>query len=277
MVDNPPSPRPDEAALAVVTAKVRATVEETVGPSPASEPSCRPGLADKSSPGENTTALAIKEDAIGPSSMTTLYRHLGKEPVGVDKNVEGRARIPSDQMENSAGLAGESRKRSRGALDVEGDSDRRPLVIEVSPSPGRTKDKRRYLADSVDAGFAGESFTRPGYSRRPCKEPLALANEVDNTDESSPSPGGDAGEGSLKEMSSNDIHQAFQAFQAQGASLELALFHQLEHILAVERSAKEEIERRTAALEVELAETEWLLGHYQTINSRQSRIIQRLE
>ncbi|ONK60945.1 uncharacterized protein A4U43_C08F24390 [Asparagus officinalis] len=73
------------------------------------------------------------------------------------------------------------------------------------------RDMRRYLADSMDAGFAGESSPRPGLSRRPDKEPLALVDEVDGADESSPGPGGDAGEGSLKEMSSNDIHQAFQA------------------------------------------------------------------
>ncbi|ONK82112.1 uncharacterized protein A4U43_C01F36240 [Asparagus officinalis] len=110
------------------------------------------------------------------------------------------------------GSAGESRKRLRGALDVEGDSDRKPIEIEVAPSPRGTRDRRRVLADSVDAGFAGESSPRPGPSRRPGKEPLALANEVDGADESSPGPGGDIGEGSLKEMSSNDIHQAFQAY-----------------------------------------------------------------
>ncbi|ONK69434.1 uncharacterized protein A4U43_C05F22850 [Asparagus officinalis] len=97
-------------------------------------------------------------------------------------------------------------KRLKGALDVEGDSDRRPLIIEVAPSSGGTRDKRRDLANSVDVGFAGESSPRPGPSHRPDKEPLAPVNEVDGTDESSPGPGGDAIEGSLKEMSSNGIH-----------------------------------------------------------------------
>ncbi|ONK79551.1 uncharacterized protein A4U43_C01F7530 [Asparagus officinalis] len=139
------------------------------------------------------------------------------------------------------------------------------------------RDGRRDLADSMDAGFAGESFPRPGPSRRPGKEPLALVNKVDGTDESSPGPGGDVGEGSLKEISSNNIHQAFQAGQTQGASLELALFRRLDHLLAVERSAREEAKRRAATLEVELVETERLLGRYKTISSRQSRTIQELE
>ncbi|ONK78392.1 uncharacterized protein A4U43_C02F18300 [Asparagus officinalis] len=146
-------------------------------------------------------------------------------------------------------------------------------MIEVSPSPGGMRDRRRDLANFVDTGFAGESSSRPRPSCRPGKKPLASANEVDGTDESSPGPSGDVSKGSLKEMSSNDIHQAFQACQAQGASLELDLFCQLDHLLTVERSAREEAERWVAALEVELAETERLLGHYQTISSRQSRII----
>ncbi|ONK64549.1 uncharacterized protein A4U43_C07F27250 [Asparagus officinalis] len=89
------------------------------------------------------------------------------------------------------------------------------------------RDRRRYLADFMDVGFAGESSPRPGPSHRPGKEPLASVDEVEGVDASSPGPGGDASEGSLKEMSSNDIHQAFQACQAQGASLELALFRRL--------------------------------------------------
>ncbi|ONK73846.1 uncharacterized protein A4U43_C03F180 [Asparagus officinalis] len=111
----------------------------------------------------------------------------------------------------------ESLGRDRGgALDVEGDSNRRPLVIEVAPSPGETRDRRRYLADFVDAGFAGESSPSPGPSRRPGKEPLVSVNEVDGTDESSPGPGGDAGEGSLKEMSSNDFNKLFKLVRPNG-------------------------------------------------------------
>ncbi|ONK69646.1 uncharacterized protein A4U43_C05F25250 [Asparagus officinalis] len=72
---------------------------------------------------------------------------------------------------------------------MEGDSDKRPLVIEIAPSSGGTMDRRRDLADSVDVEFAGESFPRPRPSRRPGKEPLAPVNEVDSAYESSPGPG----------------------------------------------------------------------------------------
>ncbi|ONK70121.1 uncharacterized protein A4U43_C05F30480 [Asparagus officinalis] len=137
------------------------------------------------------------------------------------------------------------------------------------------EDVRRNLAELVDAGFAGESSLVPRPSRRPDKEPLTPINEVDHAEDSSPSPGGDAGERSLKQMLSNDIHQAFLACQAQGALLELTLFHRL--MLAVKRSTRKEVERRAAASEGYLDEMERLLGHYQTICSRQSRTIQELE
>ncbi|ONK63506.1 uncharacterized protein A4U43_C07F15920 [Asparagus officinalis] len=109
---------------------------------------------------------------------------------------------PSDDPVVSSPFSGSN----GGALDVEGDSDRRPLVIEVAPSSRGTRDRRRDLADFVDVGLAGESSLRPGPSRRPSKESIALVNEVDGANESSPGPGDDAGEGSLKEMSSNNIH-----------------------------------------------------------------------
>ncbi|ONK63278.1 uncharacterized protein A4U43_C07F13320 [Asparagus officinalis] len=84
-------------------------------------------------------------------------------------------------------------KEIKGALDVEGDSDRRPLVIEVAPSSGGTRDRRRDLADSVDVRFAGESSPIPEPSRWLGKEPLAPVDEMDGADESSPGPGGTRG------------------------------------------------------------------------------------
>ncbi|ONK56965.1 uncharacterized protein A4U43_C10F15160 [Asparagus officinalis] len=97
-----------------------------------------------------------------------------------------------------------------------GNSNRRPLVIEVAPSSGGTRDRRRDLADSVDVGFARESSPRHRPSRRPDKEPLAPINKVDGVDESSPGPGGDAGEGSLKEITSNNILRLFKPVRPKG-------------------------------------------------------------
>ncbi|ONK63838.1 uncharacterized protein A4U43_C07F19460 [Asparagus officinalis] len=58
------------------------------------------GLVDESSPGRETPALAVIEDAIDPSSMPESSRRPGKEPIGVDDNVKGRDGTPSGQMEN---------------------------------------------------------------------------------------------------------------------------------------------------------------------------------
>ncbi|ONK70566.1 uncharacterized protein A4U43_C05F35030 [Asparagus officinalis] len=227
--------------------------EKTRSPQKRGSPHCQHKEEEKAEEGESGQLSSRREET-------------GDERV--QHNTEEQEASPKDVVKDQEG-----EKRLRGALDVEEDSDRRPHVIEVAPSSGGTRDMRRYLADSVDVGFAGESSPRPGPYRRPGKEPLASVDEVDGANESSPGPGGGAGEGSLKEMSSNDIHQDFQACQAQGASLELALFRRLEHMLVVERSTREEAERRAAVLEVELAETKRLLGCYQTISSRQSKTI----
>ncbi|ONK60232.1 uncharacterized protein A4U43_C08F15800 [Asparagus officinalis] len=57
---------------------------------------------DEYSPGRETTALAVKEDVIGLGTIPEASRHPGKESIGVDDDVEGRAETPLDQMENSA-------------------------------------------------------------------------------------------------------------------------------------------------------------------------------
>ncbi|ONK64246.1 uncharacterized protein A4U43_C07F23640 [Asparagus officinalis] len=61
------------------------------------------GLVNEYSPGRETMALAIEDDAVSPSSMPKSSRHPGKEPIRVDDDIEGRARTPSDQMKNGAG------------------------------------------------------------------------------------------------------------------------------------------------------------------------------
>ncbi|ONK71707.1 uncharacterized protein A4U43_C04F11530 [Asparagus officinalis] len=51
-------------------------------------------------------ALAVEEDAVGPSTMPEPSRRPGKKPMGMEDSVEGRAGTPSDQMENGAGGRG---------------------------------------------------------------------------------------------------------------------------------------------------------------------------
>ncbi|ONK54791.1 uncharacterized protein A4U43_UnF11260 [Asparagus officinalis] len=58
------------------------------------------GWVDKSSPGRETTTLAVEEDAVGLSTILEASRHPGKEPIGMNDNTEGRAKTPSDQIEN---------------------------------------------------------------------------------------------------------------------------------------------------------------------------------
>ncbi|ONK79941.1 uncharacterized protein A4U43_C01F12060, partial [Asparagus officinalis] len=60
------------------------------------------GQIDESSPDKETIALAIEEDVFGHSTNPKVSRRPGKEPIGVDDGVEGRAETPSDQMENGA-------------------------------------------------------------------------------------------------------------------------------------------------------------------------------
>ncbi|ONK70132.1 uncharacterized protein A4U43_C05F30590 [Asparagus officinalis] len=57
------------------------------------------GRIDESSPGKETVAPAADEDAIG-STILEASCHPGKEPIEVDDGVKGRARTPSDQIEN---------------------------------------------------------------------------------------------------------------------------------------------------------------------------------
>ncbi|ONK77933.1 uncharacterized protein A4U43_C02F12460 [Asparagus officinalis] len=59
-------------------------------------------LIDESSPGRETTALAIEEDAISPSITPEASRRPDKEPIGVDDTIKGRAETLSDQIENGA-------------------------------------------------------------------------------------------------------------------------------------------------------------------------------
>ncbi|ONK60050.1 uncharacterized protein A4U43_C08F13670 [Asparagus officinalis] len=47
-------------------------------------------------------ALVVEEDAVGPNANLEASRHPGKEPIGVDDAIEGRAGTPSNQMENGA-------------------------------------------------------------------------------------------------------------------------------------------------------------------------------
>ncbi|ONK63755.1 uncharacterized protein A4U43_C07F18600 [Asparagus officinalis] len=63
----------------------------------------RLGWIDESSHGRETTALAVKEDAIGPSTIPEASRHPGKEPIGVEDGIEGIVKTPSNQMENGVG------------------------------------------------------------------------------------------------------------------------------------------------------------------------------
>ncbi|ONK76608.1 uncharacterized protein A4U43_C03F30090 [Asparagus officinalis] len=72
-------------------------------------------------------------------------------------------------------------------------------------------------------------------------------------------------------MSSNDLHQALQVCLVQGASLEQALFCRLEHMLAKEKSAREEgLEQEVDALksaggslgDSSLAAARRRLGHF---------------
>ncbi|ONK80263.1 uncharacterized protein A4U43_C01F15710 [Asparagus officinalis] len=48
------------------------------------------GLVDESSRGRKTTALAVEEDVVNPSTMPEPSRHPGKEPIGVDDSVKER-------------------------------------------------------------------------------------------------------------------------------------------------------------------------------------------
>ncbi|ONK60414.1 uncharacterized protein A4U43_C08F18180 [Asparagus officinalis] len=57
-------------------------------------------LIDESSPGRETTTPVVDEDTVGPSTNPKTSRHPGKEPIGMDDDVEGRA--VSDQLENGA-------------------------------------------------------------------------------------------------------------------------------------------------------------------------------
>ncbi|ONK81715.1 uncharacterized protein A4U43_C01F32140 [Asparagus officinalis] len=58
-------------------------------------------LIDKSSPDRETTVSLVDEDAIDPSTTPEASRHPGKELIGMDDSIEGRARTP-DQNENGA-------------------------------------------------------------------------------------------------------------------------------------------------------------------------------
>ncbi|ONK59803.1 uncharacterized protein A4U43_C08F10870 [Asparagus officinalis] len=49
-----------------------------------------------------TTALAVEEDVVGSSTIPEASRRPGKESIGMDNVVEGRAETPSDQIENGA-------------------------------------------------------------------------------------------------------------------------------------------------------------------------------
>ncbi|ONK71410.1 uncharacterized protein A4U43_C04F8260 [Asparagus officinalis] len=64
------------------------------------------GLEDESSSGEKTTALAVEEDAVSPSSMLESSRRPGKEPIRVDDGAEGKVGTPLDQMKNGVGAGG---------------------------------------------------------------------------------------------------------------------------------------------------------------------------
>ncbi|ONK72735.1 uncharacterized protein A4U43_C04F22630 [Asparagus officinalis] len=60
------------------------------------------GLIDESSPGRETMAPGVNEDTVDPSTNLEASRHPGKEPIGANDVVEGRARTPSEQMDNGA-------------------------------------------------------------------------------------------------------------------------------------------------------------------------------
>ncbi|ONK80191.1 uncharacterized protein A4U43_C01F14910 [Asparagus officinalis] len=57
---------------------------------------------DESSPRRETTALAVEEDVVSPNTIPEASCHPGKEPIRVDDGVKGRAKTPSNQMENGA-------------------------------------------------------------------------------------------------------------------------------------------------------------------------------
>nr|ABD63090.1 hypothetical protein 17.t00017 [Asparagus officinalis] len=60
------------------------------------------GWIDESSPGRETTALTVEEDVYGPSTIPEVSRRPGNESIRVDDDIEGRAKTPSDQIENGA-------------------------------------------------------------------------------------------------------------------------------------------------------------------------------
>ncbi|ONK71500.1 uncharacterized protein A4U43_C04F9290 [Asparagus officinalis] len=60
------------------------------------------GRIDESSPSKEITTLTVEEDVVDPSTIPKVSRRPGKEPIGVDDGIEGRAETPSDQIENGA-------------------------------------------------------------------------------------------------------------------------------------------------------------------------------
>ncbi|ONK77687.1 uncharacterized protein A4U43_C02F9480 [Asparagus officinalis] len=152
------------------------------------------GPIDESSPGGKVMTLVVEEDVVGPSSMFESSCRPSNEPIGVDDGVEGRARTPSNHVENS--------------------SDGRILedMHSISTSTGGIRGKRRVLVDLVNVGFVEESSLRPEPPRRPGKEPLGVVDEVSGKDGISSGPRDGTSERGLNEMSSSDLHQALRAY-----------------------------------------------------------------